>query len=71
MSVNNRDIGCLPLDDFKLWSTRALKVFLSLRESQRLAHLTLSCKVSQVKSFPYLLELNIVIVASVGWDSTY
>ena len=31
MSVNNKDIGCLTLDDFKLWSSRALKVFLALR----------------------------------------
>ena len=31
MSIDNKDIGCLTLDDFKLWSSRALKVFLSLR----------------------------------------
>ena len=30
MSVN-KDIDCLTLDDFKLWSSRALKGFLSLR----------------------------------------
>ena len=31
MLIDNKDVGCLPLDDFKLWSYRALKVFLSLR----------------------------------------
>ena len=30
MSVNNGDIGCLALDDFKLWSFGTLKVFLLL-----------------------------------------
>ena len=31
ISVDDKDIGCLTLDDFKLWSSRTLKVFLSLR----------------------------------------
>ena len=31
MSVDNKVIGCLTLDNFKLWSFRALKVFLLLR----------------------------------------
>ena len=29
MSIDNKDIGCLRLDDFKLWSSRALKVFIT------------------------------------------
>ena len=31
MAIDNKNIGCLTLDDLKLWSSRALKVFLSLR----------------------------------------
>ena len=31
MSVNNKDIRYLKLDDFKLWSARTLKVFSSMR----------------------------------------
>ena len=31
MSIGNKDVGCLALDDFRLWSYRTLKVFLSLR----------------------------------------
>ena len=31
MSALVEDIGTMALDDFKLWSSRALKVYLSLR----------------------------------------
>ena len=31
MSIDDKDFGCLALDYFKLWSSRALQVFLLLR----------------------------------------
>ena len=67
MSVNNKDIGYLTLDDFKLWSSRVLKVFLSLRGKPTTGSFD-TLAASHIKFFPYLLELNVVIFASVSGD---
>ena len=70
MSIDNKDIGCLRLDDFKLWSSMALKVFITEGKANDWLIWHISCKVSHIKIFPYLLELNIVFFASLGGDGS-
>ena len=70
MSVDNKGIGCPTLDDFNIEFGGTESLFITEGKTNDWFIWHFSCKVSLIKIFSYLLELNIVFFASVGWDDS-